>query len=159
MVLKKILIALPLIIIFVALFRFSPTIASAQGFQSTNVPNCPRSLEGKVICPTYNLSEDFCVGGTIISGRADECGCERPPVCQQTTNSTTTQATSSAFDPPSNPGPTAPPRPDLNGDGITNLEDLAIIKTKLLRPNQDDADFNRDGKVDLIDYSILVNAL
>jgi uncharacterized protein len=72
----------------------------------SSCPYTSKCLNGKctVVCPQYNgtgypqvrecgqcpqLSQPapgFCEGGTIIAGIEDECGCQRAPSCQYSTN-------------------------------------------------------------------------
>lgn len=60
------------------------------------------------------------------------------------------------------PTPTATPGVclgDINGDGKVNLIDYTILVINFLQnpPSNPHADLNDDGKVDLLDYTILVN--
>ncbi len=58
------------------------------------------------------------------------------------------------------PGPGAvPPNPDLNGDGKINLIDLSILTFEMLRPYNPRYDLNMNGSVGLDDLSILLSKM
>ena len=65
----------------------------------------------------------------------------------------------------SRPGPTsdAPVRarsvPDVNGDGIVNIQDLVLVGQRFGQRGQNDADVNRDGIVDIADLVLVAWAL
>jgi len=67
--------------------------------------------------------------------------------------------------PAASPSPSPSPSPstspaDLNGDGRVNLLDYAILVNELFQTGPDlQADINGDGKVNLLDYHILLVSL
>ena len=53
----------------------------------------------------------------------------------------------------------SPPVPDVNGDGIVNIQDLVLVGQRFGQRGQNDADVNRDGIVDIADLVLVAWAL
>jgi len=82
-----------------------------------------------------------------------------PPSRTPTPSPTSPPPTPSLTSTPSSPTPTPTGQPilgDINGDGQVNMVDFDIFKTKY-GTNDSNCDFNKNGFVEMGDYTILVN--
>jgi len=65
---------------------FTPSSDLEKCLTSPQPPTCQKDNHGNPVCPSFTApAPGFCQGGTITPGGTDQCGCQKPPTCQYTT--------------------------------------------------------------------------